>query len=327
VCEEGAKRSRNAACSKGITMNIARILGCHGRPAGRIFACFLIALLASGTFWSRTSHASERKKHFLWSLESKKNTVFILGSLHVFQQADYPLAPEIEAAYSEAREVVFETDIDKTKDPAFQAEMMGLGLYMNGQTLSDNVSPKTYKILEEKIVATGLPMAAFEHFKPWFAALALSVMELKRLGFDSRYGIDTYFHEKAVIDGKAISALETPEYQLQLFKALNMKEEEAFLRQALEELDLAGAMFSDMAEAWMTGNVGKLDAIVRESFKDFQEIYQLFVVQRNRNWVEVVDRLTRYDKNVLVIVGAAHLVGRDSVLRLLEAKGHKIEQR
>jgi len=308
-------------------MNFTWILSRHGRQGIRIFACFLIALLAIGMLWSKGSDASEGDKHFLWSLKTKKNTVFFLGSLHVLKRADYPLAAELEKAYAEAREVVFETDIDRAKDPAFQAKMMGLGLYLDDQTVADNVSKKTYKLLEEKILATGLPMATFERFKPWFLALALSVMELKRLGFDQNYGIDTHFHNKAKTDGKRIIALESPEYQLELFKTLDRKEDESFLRQTLEELEVIGTMASDMTEAWKTGDTGKLESIIKKSFKDHPDLYERFVVQRNRNWVEVIDELARHDENVLVIVGAAHLVGRDSVLELLKAKGYQIEQR
>jgi uncharacterized protein YbaP (TraB family) len=205
--------------------------------------------------------------------------------------------------------------------------MMGLGLYMDGQTLSDNVSKKTYKLLEEKILATGLPIETFERFKPWFVALTLSVLELQRLGFDSNYGIDTHFHNKAKTDGKKLMALESPEYQLELFKTLDRKEQESFLRQTLEEIEVIGTMASDMTEAWRTGDASKLDSIIKRSFKDHPAMYDRFVVQRNKNWVEVIDGLARHDKNVLVIVGAAHLVGKDSVLALLKAKGYQIEQR
>ena len=308
-------------------MNFNWILRRCGRQGIRIVVCFLIALSATGVLWAKGSDASERGTHFLWAMKTEKNTVFFLGSLHVLKRADYPLAAEIEKAYAEAQEVVFETDIDRAKDPAFQAEMMGLGLYMDGQTLADNVSKKTHKLLQDKILATGLPMATFERFKPWFLALTLSVMELQRLGFDPNYGIDTHFHNKAKTHGKRISALESPEYQLELFKTLDRKEQESFLRQTLEELDVIGTMASDMTEAWKTGDASKLDSIIKRSFKDHRKMYDRFVVQRNKNWVEVIDELARHDKNVMVIVGAAHLVGKDSVLALLKAKGHQIEHR
>jgi uncharacterized protein YbaP (TraB family) len=308
-------------------MDFTWILRRHSCKGIRVFVCFVIALLATGVPWSKGSDAPERGKHFLWSLKTEENTVFFLGSLHVFKSADYPLAAEIEKAYAEAQEVVFETDIDLAKDPDLHAKMMGLALYPDGQTLADNVSKKTYKMLEQKILATGLPIETFERFKPWFVALTLSVLELQRLGFDPNYGIDTHFHNKAKADGKRIIALESPEYQLELFKTLDRKEQESFLSQTLEEIDVIGTMASDMTEAWRTGDASKLDSIIKRSFKDHLRMYDRFVVQRNKNWVQVIDKLTRHDKNVLVIVGAAHLVGKDSVLALLRAKGYGIEQR
>jgi uncharacterized protein YbaP (TraB family) len=169
-------------------------------------------------------------------------------------------------------------------------------------------------------------MATFERFKPWFCALTLGVMEIQRLGFDPAYGIDTHFHNKAKSDGKEIMGLESPEYQIDLFATMDDKDQEALLRQTLEELEVVGAMATEMVEAWKNGDVNKLDAIMKLSFKDYPDMYDRFVVTRNRNWVSIIDALAGQNKNVLVVVGAAHLVGKDSVLNLLKAKGYKIEQ-
>jgi uncharacterized protein YbaP (TraB family) len=104
------------------------------------------------------------------------------------------------------------------------------------------------------------------------------------------------------------------------------KDQEALLRQTLEELEVVGTMASEMVEAWKNGDVNKLDAIMKLSFADYPEMYDRFVVTRNRNWVSIIDALAGQEKNVLVVVGAAHLVGKDSVLNLLKAKGYRIEQ-
>ncbi len=56
-------------------------------------------------------------------------------------------------------------------------------------------------------------------------------------------------------------------------------------------------------------------------------VYQSLVVARNRKWIARIEALLADDKNYLVIVGTAHLVGRDSVIDLLKRDGIGATQR
>ena len=45
--------------------------------------------------------------------------------------------------------------------------------------------------------------------------------------------------------------------------------------------------------------------------------------KRNASWIDAIDELHRAD-SAIVAVGAAHLIGKRSVLELLSARGYKI---
>jgi uncharacterized protein YbaP (TraB family) len=297
------------------------------RQALRIFVCVAIVCVLANVVHAEPRLQSDTGKHFLWSLQTKKNTVYFLGSIHVMKSDAYPLAPEIERAYEDSQKIVFETDVDEANDPAVQAKMITLGLYMNGQTLKENVSEETYKLLEEKVVAAGIPMASFDRFRPWFCALTLSVMEFQKLGFLPTHGVDTHFFTKAKKAGKEIIPLESTEYQLALFAKMVELDQESFLRQTLEELEVIATMASDMVHAWKAGDLDKMDSIMKMSFEGHPDIHDRFVVERNKKWIAKIEPLINQDKNALVIVGAGHLVGAQNLLDLLRAKGYRIEQR
>ncbi|MBW1770958.1 MAG: TraB/GumN family protein [Deltaproteobacteria bacterium] len=63
------------------------------------------------------------------------------------------------------------------------------------------------------------------------------------------------------------------------------------------------------------------------SFKEHPDIYDRFVVERNKKWIPKIEPLINQDGNAMVIVGAGHLVGTKNLLDLLRAKGYRIEQR
>jgi uncharacterized protein YbaP (TraB family) len=270
---------------------------------------------------------AETGRHFLWSIENQKNTVYLLGSVHFLRQDAYPLAEAIEKAYSDSQKIVFEADIDGANAPEFQAKIMTLGLYLDGQTLKQNVSEKTYKLLTDEVTAIGLPVSQFDRFRPWLAALMLTVIKLQNLHFDPSYGVDAHFFRKAKEDGKEKIFLEPVEFQINLFAKMGQREQESFLRQTMEDLEAIESMVSDMVNSWQTGDVDTLGSILNMSFDEHPDMYDRLMVQRNKKWVSRIEDLLNKDGNVLVIVGAGHLVGAENLLQLLRKKGYKIEQR
>ena len=54
------------------------------------------------------------------------------------------------------------------------------------------------------------------------------------------------------------------------------------------------------------------------------ELKDLLLKQRNRNWVPQIETLLAGRDDVLVVVGAGHLVGPDSVIRMLRDKGYEV---
>ena len=222
---------------------------------------------------------------------------------------------------------MFEADIDRGNSPELQAKMMSLGFYPEGQTLKRNISGQTYELFAKRVTAIGLPVSQFNRFRPWFAALMLTVIELQKMQFDPNYGVDAYFFQKAKEDGKQRIFLEPVEFQIDLFAEMGPREQESFLRQTMEDLAVIESMLSDMVNSWQTGNVDSLGSILNMSFSEHPAMYERLMVQRNKKWVSRIKDLLNRDGNVLVIVGAGHLVGDENLLQLLREKGYKTEQR
>ena len=61
-----------------------------------------------------------------------------------------------------------------------------------------------------------------------------------------------------------------------------------------------------------------------EDFGDFPELYETLVTERNDQWTVELERCSEDGHRYLVVVGALHLVGRDSVVDRLTARGHRV---
>ncbi len=273
------------------------------------------------------STASPPRRNTLWSVKTGKNTLYLLGSVHILRRDSYPLSRGIERAYEQSQRVVFEADVQAMASPDMLQKMMAEGLYAEGKSLAQGISRETYELLRKRAESAGLPMAQLERMRPWFCALSLVGIELQRLGFEPAYGVDHHYFKRAKKDGKECLFLETPGEQLSFLSALEEKVQEAFLAQTLAYLDAVGGMFHEMIEAWKTGDVAKLESLVQMGFKDFPELYERLFAGRNRAWLKTVEELLDKDEDALVIVGAGHLVGRESLIDLLSKKGYQVAQR
>ena len=81
-----------------------------------------------------------------------------------------------------------------------------------------------------------------------------------------------------------------------------------------------------MLRAWVTGNADELATILEMSHKDYPDIYDRFFIQRNKTWIQEIEKLMKRHGNLLIILGAGHLVGQDSVIELLKRKDYKVKQ-
>jgi uncharacterized protein YbaP (TraB family) len=299
-------------------------IGKQGRYPALVIS-FLVFLIS---FWIvANAHAQQKtKKNFLWSVKTDKATIYLLGSLHLLKADSYPLDKNIETAYKDCQRVVFEADIDGAKDPEFQSKLLALGFYAEGETLQQNISEETYSLLEKRATAIGITMAQLNPLKPWLCASAISELEFMKMGFDPQYGVDVYFFDTAKKDGKETIFLETLDFQMKLFTELTSNEGDALLIQTLKDLEVIETMLPDIVEAWKNGDAARLGTIMTMSFQDLPNIYNRFVVQRNKAWVGTIEHLVAQGGITLVVVGAGHLVGPDNLLQLLRKKGYTIEQ-
>jgi uncharacterized protein YbaP (TraB family) len=290
------------------------------------FAALLFLYFVISPAASTGSEHSKGQKHFLWSVEGRKSTVYIVGSIHILKRDSYPLPAAIENIFNCCNKIVFETDLDGMKSPEIQNMMVKLGMFPAGQTLSKNITQDTYALLREKLHDSGIPVDRFEQFKPWFISINLASMELERMGFDPALGIDRLFFERAKQEKKKTLYLETNAFQINLFGRLNRQRQEILLKQTLQELNIIETEFREMIAAWRTGDAELFHSVISKSFNEYPYLYNRLIIRRNREWIPKIIKLMNQQGDALIIVGAGHLVGKDSVLDLLKKKGYEANQ-
>lgn len=265
--------------------------------------------------------------HSLWALHGKHNTVYLLGSIHVLRAQDYPLAPAVLQAYADAKGLLMEVNLEDIDSAEVQSEMLASAMLPEGSTLPSILGPQRYAHATSLAHEVGVDLSSFDQFAPWFAAEAISQLQLMELGFQPQSGVEMYFLERARSDGKSIAGLETVHDQIALFQGLSMNEQSEYLVSSLEQAHELPKEVDDMVRAWQRGDTAWFESQLNSELGRDPALYQSVLAARNRKWIPKIEALLSDDKNYLVIVGTGHLVGRNSVIDLLKKDGVGATQR
>ncbi len=260
----------------------------------------------------------------LWVLADGDSRVYLLGSIHVLTEADYPLADAVEAAYADAEVVAFEID-QATMDADALRLLPHYGLDPAGRPLAEILPDSVYRALSDVLGANGMDAAAFDGFRPWLVSLMVGELGAASLPLRAEWGVDRHVYGRAVADGRETTALETADQQFAALAGLPEAAQVAALAHALAHADRAPAQLLDLAARWRAGDADGLARLIKEQSVEQPQAIKMLLGSRNRAWVAPLEALlARVGEDTLVVVGAAHLVGPDSVVALLRARGHTV---
>lgn len=261
----------------------------------------------------------------VWRAEKDGSTVYIGGTCHLLRQSDFPLPAEFDYAYERSKVLVFETDIEKMQEAGTQLSLLEKGRYSDGTTLKDVLSEKTYQALEDYCQEAGLPMAMLNQLKPSLAMLTLASLEMVKLGFTPE-GVDIHYSRKARKEGKPVQGLEKLDEQIDMLMNMGKGHEDEFVMQSLRDMSRTGEMLGSLVKAWKKGDPSALAKLLTEEVnRDFPEMYQELLVDRNNAWLPKIEALFDSDEVEFVLVGTGHLVGPDGILALLRKRGYRVQ--
>ena len=204
---------------------------------------------------------------------------------------------------------------------AMQAEAM----LPEGQSLRE-VLAADYARVAERADSAGFELELLDRFAPWFVAVTLMQLELENHGFSAELGVEQTLTRRAVADHKPIAGLETAAQQFATFGRMPLPEQKRLLLMTLEETAELEAEVDKLLAAWRSGDIESLSKTLSEEYERFPELYGPLTENRNRAWVPQLVDLLDDDDDYLVVVGALHLVGRNSVIDLLEQRGYDVVQ-
>ena len=262
----------------------------------------------------------------LWEIQGTSNQIRLLGSIHFLRPQDFPLPEAITNALMDADVVIMELDLTALNPITVQTVMLDKAIDPNGRGLEDFLDSRSYRKAQRLAAAVDIDLSTMRQYEPWYAALQITQLRLMQLGFDGSFGVETQILMQAIQHGKDLGGLETLEAQLDSMDSLPMDAQQEFLMVTLEEAAAAGEMLDEIIDAWKSGDTAELEDNLLRDLSANSQLYDQLIVQRNRNWTKSIVSFTEDSRNYLIVVGALHLVGDDSVLKMLNDAGFSTRQ-
>lgn len=265
---------------------------------------------------------TQKTKPALWVVRDHDTTIYLFGSVHVLKPGLNWFDGAVRDAFDKSDEMILELVLPEDQAEAAKVTIP-MALDKSGTALSARLAPADREAYQAAMTSVGLPPAQLDPFKPWFAAVTLSMLPLTKMGFDPEQGVEKQLTHAAQKAGKPISGFETLTEQLGYFDSLPMDSQVSFLNATVKEIDKLAPQLDKLVALWAKGAPQELAATMNEGFMSTPQLAKTLLWDRNERWADQIK--ARLDKpgTVFVAVGAGHLAGEKSVQDYLKERGLK----
>ena len=290
------------------------------------------AVLAEGTANSGNAASSIEpvNRGILWRVEHDGHAAYLFGTIHVGQASFYPLEPVVQRALAGADSL--EVELDIRDQPPLKAAVEKYGVLTAPQTIDQVISADTFKQLQDACTSLGVPLKGIARLKPWTVSNVLLALSLERAGFARDQGVEVALLAQAKALGKPVVSLETADYQIGLFDTLDAAQQEQYLRETLQAIK-SGKFKREgqqLLDAWGRADSATLEQLMLTEMAaptvtaDFTR--RVLLEQRNPGLAQSIQNLIDRQQSSFVAIGLLHLVGADSVPKILERHGYQVQK-
>jgi len=292
------------------------------------FAILFAALLAAcSTSEPVQLNTVKEGKPAMWKVTGTKpeqaGSAYMFGTIHLLPKNVQWRTPVLEKAINESDNLTIE--VLGLEDTQAAAKIFTkLAISTKQPEVEQRIKPSLRDELDAMIDKADIPEIALNRMESWAAALSLASAQTTNLGLSSAEGVDKKLAAQFREQKKPIKSLETIEQQLGYFDQLPENLQREMLTVVVEESGNSKTAFEELFNAWITGDEAALAKLSDGGLLEEPKIKEKLLVARNQNWADQLDEILKKPGKSFVAVGAAHLVGPDSVQSMLATRGYKI---
>jgi uncharacterized protein YbaP (TraB family) len=266
-------------------------------------------------------------KGFMWEVKNEDATVYLFGSIHMADESLYPMHETVEKAFEASDILGVEADVSDVL--AIQG-VAGLMVYEGDDNVYNHLSEEGIAKFESITETLGLSSKLLERFRVWVVGSNLMALQLMQSEYSATEGVDMYFLNNAVKTNKEIVELEGIEFQINMMNNFSDEEQESLFLSSLGSNEETIADFEKLYNYYLSADVESTTDYIFNTDAGFDENSELedkMLKDRNIGMADKIDGYLQTDKTYFVVVGLAHYLGDESVIKYLEDKGYTVERK
>lgn len=261
----------------------------------------------------------------VWTVHGAHATAVLFGSVHLLPSGVQWEPPVLAEALAHADEIWFELPIDAATGAKAQALVVAKGVLPKGASLFDRLSASDAERLRKACAEVGVPSQMVADMRPWLAEVTLSLAQDALAGARPSQGVEQQVSEQVGANVRR-RAFETAEEQIDFLAAAPAADQTASLRETLSEIADDPGLYERAVKAWLAGDLTSLSKeALAPLAKASPPMYRRLIADRNRRWAGVLEKRLQGQGEIVVVVGAGHLLGADGLPELLRARGLTVE--
>jgi uncharacterized protein YbaP (TraB family) len=282
----------------------------------RLTVLFLGILLSVGTAAAQSS---------VWKLTKDGGSLYLGGSVHALRAADYPIPGEFDLAFERSDMLILETDINRLTDSDVALQLTAKMFLPDNETLETVLHEETFKKLADRCAKSGISVETLMRYTPSIVVHLLGSLQTRQFGF-SEPGADLFYASRAKKTSKAMGFLEPLETQIDLLTNAGSGFADEYVLYSLNGWDKTESVLNDFVTEWKKGSGKKLTLELKGMKETYPLVYRSMFLDRNNNWIPVIESYLDTPEIEFVIAGLGHFYGPDGLLAQLRDRGYRIEQ-
>ncbi|HNR09347.1 MAG TPA: TraB/GumN family protein [Saprospiraceae bacterium] len=265
------------------------------------------------------------EKSLLWEISGNGLTKpsYLFGTIHLIDKSEFFFPATLEEKLKACERATFEIDMDEMSSMESMFKIIGKAFMKDGLTLRDLLTEAEYKVVEDHFSEKGLPLQFLDRMKPMLLATFAS-LDLGQGGLSDTKSYEMEIFARVNEQNKPSDGLETVDDQLSIFDSIPYQTQAKMLMESIKSSDTENEEYKKLIELYKKQDIETLVKIsVGEGDGGVGEHADLFLYQRNRNWIPHMSRMMK-EKPTFFAVGAGHLGGPQGVINLLKKAGFKV---
>lgn len=274
--------------------------------------------------------ATAAHSQLLWKVTDNNSgkTSYVFGTHHFAPLSMLDSIKGLDAALQNADKVYGELDMQAAMNPSALMGMQQMMMAPADSTIDKVLTTKQLADLNMAWAKYGtdqIPLNALYVLKPAGLSTQLAALMSAKVLPDINVGqgIDNELQVRARKAGKQVAGLETMEFQTNMLLGDPISKQAEDLVETIEDIDAEAGKLVRLTNAYLAQNYKDIETICAESVLKNPESAEKMIISRNNNWMKQLEPEMK-NTNLLVVVGAGHLVGDKGILNQLKQAGYTV---